>query len=68
MSNYETTERLTDVLFNLRGVAEILRAMHEAMENGEYKEAMILLHNVMEEQCEQLKGIVESSDRRDGVA
>ena len=33
MSKYEMEERLTDVLFNLRGVAEILRAMHEAMEN-----------------------------------
>ena len=65
MSKYEMEERLTDVLFNLEGVTEILGALHEAMENGEYKEGMILLHNVMEEQCEQLKGIVAAEEDKE---
>ena len=59
MEKYERTEKLTEILFNLQGISDILRAVQNASEKDQYGNAMYVLQHLLEEQCGKIKEILE---------
>ena len=61
MEKCEMTEKLTEILFNLQGVSDILRALQNAVEKDQYGNAMYLIQHVVDEQCDKMKEILEDT-------
>ena len=61
LSYYDISENLTNILIKMQGVTDTLKALHTAMEKDKaiYSDSVFLVQCVAEEQCEQMKVLLE---------